>query len=78
MPQWYLTLWMDHDDKIGALLQDPVYKKLVKTPQTFEYKTSLLLKKSTLAEEVCSRLHPTGSRPLTLYGLLQFIKRVSS
>jgi len=60
---------VDYDDKIGALLQDPAYRRLVKTPQTFERKTSLLLKKSTLVEEVCRRLHPTGTRPLRLYGL---------
>jgi hypothetical protein len=60
---------VDYNDKIGALLQDPAYRRLVKTPQTFERKTSLLLKKSTLAEGVCRRLHPTGTRPLGLYGL---------
>jgi hypothetical protein len=60
---------VDYDDKIGALLQDPAYRKSVKTPQTFERKTSLLFKKSTLAKEVCRRLHPTGTRPLRLYGL---------
>jgi hypothetical protein len=58
---------VDYDDKIGVLLQDPAYRRLVKTLQTFEHKTSLLLKKSTLAEEVCKGLCPTGTRLLRLY-----------
>lgn len=65
---------VDYNDKIRVLLQDPAYRRLVKTPQTFERKTSLLLKKSTLAEEVCSRLHRMGTRPLRLYGLFTIHK----
>jgi len=43
---------------------------LAKDPKgTVEGKTSLLLKMSTLAEEVCKRLPPAGTRPPSLGGL---------
>jgi len=42
-------------------------------PQT-ERKTTLLLKKSTLTEDICKHLRPAGSRPPRLYGLLKMHK----
>jgi hypothetical protein len=45
---------VDYNRKIGALLQDPAYRRLAKGPiETVERKTSLLLKRYTLVEEVC-------------------------
>jgi len=45
---------VDYNHKIGALLQGPAYRRLTKgSTETVECKTSLLLKRSTLAEEVC-------------------------
>jgi hypothetical protein len=45
---------VDYNHKIGALLQNPAYRRLSKDPaETDKCKTSLLLKKFTLAEEVC-------------------------
>jgi hypothetical protein len=42
-----------YNQKIGALPQDPAYSGLAKDPtEMVEHKTSFLLKKSTLAEEV--------------------------
>ena len=64
-PQEHFTLWTSH--KIGALLQDPAYRRLVKDPaETVERKTSLLLTRSTLAQ-VCRRLRHAGTRPPRLY-----------
>jgi hypothetical protein len=68
MLQWYLTL--EYSRKIGALLEDPPYRGLASDPtEAVKRKTILLLKKSSLAEEVCKRLCPAGSRPPRLYGL---------
>jgi hypothetical protein len=45
---------VDCSRKIGALLEDPAYRRWSKDPtELVEYKMSLLLKKSTFAEEVC-------------------------
>ena len=61
---------VDYNHKIGALLQDTAYRRLAKGPtETVECKTSLLLKRSTLAQEVCKWLHLMGTRLLRLYGL---------
>ena len=61
---------VDYKQKISSLLEDPSYKNLARDPtELTEHKTSLLLKKSTLTEEICKQLRPTGSRPPQLYGL---------
>ena len=63
---------VDYNRKIGALLQDPAYRRLAKGPtETVERKTSLLPKRSTLSEEVCKWLHLMGIRLQRLYGLLK-------
>jgi hypothetical protein len=60
----------EYKQKIMALLEDPSYRKLKKDPtDSTERKTNLLLKASTLPEETCKQLHPTGSRPPRMYGL---------
>jgi len=60
---------VNYSHKIGALLLDPTYRRLVKDPtETVERKTSLWLKRSTLAQEVCRRLRHAGTRPPTRYG----------
>jgi len=60
----------NQNHKIGALQRGPAYRMLVKDPtETFERKTSLLLKMSMLAEEVCKRLRPACTRPPRLCGL---------
>jgi hypothetical protein len=52
-----------YNRKIGA-------RRLAKDPtEMVERKTTLLLKKSSLAEEVCKRLRPAGTRLPRLYGL---------
>jgi hypothetical protein len=51
---------VEYNPKIDALLEDPAYRRLAKDPtEAVERKTILLLKKSSLAEEVCKRLSPT-------------------
>jgi len=53
-----------------ALLDDPAYKKLTKDPTQFaERKYTLLIKASSLPEEVAEQLRPHGPRPPKLYGL---------
>ena len=53
-----------------SLLQDPSYRILPKDPtESTERKTTSLIKKSTLPEELSNKLCPTGSRPPRLYGL---------
>jgi hypothetical protein len=60
----------DYNLKIAALLEDQAYRKLKKDPtEAVECKTVLLLKKSSVSEEVCQQLQPQGSRPPRLYGL---------
>ena len=61
---------VDYKQKIASLLEDPSYKSLARdATDTTEHKTALLLKKSTLTEDICKQLRLTGSRPLRLYGL---------
>jgi len=55
--------------KIAYLLEDSAYKKLNKDPtDSIEWKTTQLLKKSSLPEDQRKQLQPTGSRA-RLYGL---------
>jgi hypothetical protein len=43
----------DYNEKISALLRAPTYRRLAKYPtEAVERKTNLLLKKSSLTEEV--------------------------
>jgi hypothetical protein len=52
------------NQKIGDLLQDPAYRRLVKDPtQAVTRKNILFLKKTTLAEEVCKWLIPRVQNP---------------
>jgi len=61
---------MDYKLKIASLLEDSAYKKLNKDPtDSIERKTTQLLKKSSLPEDLCKQLQPTGSRAPRLYGL---------
>jgi hypothetical protein len=56
--------------KISALLWAPTYRRLAKDPtEAVQWKTNLLLKKSSLPEEVIQQLRPQGSRPSRLHGL---------
>jgi len=66
---------VDYNHKIGALLQDPAYRRLAEGPtETVEHKTTLLFKRSTFAEEVCKQLHPMGMKLPRLYGLCKIPK----
>jgi hypothetical protein len=52
----------DYNEKISALLRPPTYRRLAKDPtDAVERKTNLLLKKSSLPEEVIQQLRPQGS-----------------
>ena len=67
----------DCTQKMTSLLQDPSYRILTKDPtESTERKTTNLIKKSTLLEELCRKLSPTGSRPPRLYGLPKIHKGV--
>ena len=45
-------------------------KSLTRDPtESTEFKTALLLKKSTLTKDICKQVLPTGSRPPRLYGV---------
>jgi hypothetical protein len=45
---------VDYNHKIGALLQDQMYRRLAKDPtEAVKHTPSLLFKRSTLADEVC-------------------------
>jgi hypothetical protein len=60
----------DYKQKITFLLEDPSYRRLTRDPtDSTERKTTSLLKKSTLTEDICKQLRPTSSRPPSLYGL---------
>ena len=60
----------DYKQKISSLLQDPAYRKLTKDPtDSVEWKTTPLLKKSSLTEETHRQLGPACSRPPRLYRL---------
>ena len=53
-----------------SLHQDPSYRTLTKDPtEATERKTTYLIKKTTLPEDLCKKLCPTGSRRPRLYGL---------
>ena len=60
----------DYTQKMTSLLLDPSYRILTKDPtESTERKTTNLIKKCTLPEELCKKLSTTGSRPPRLYGL---------
>jgi hypothetical protein len=60
----------DNNEKTSALLRAPTYRRLAKDPtEAVERETNLLLKKSSLPEEVIQQLWPEGSRSPRLYGL---------
>jgi hypothetical protein len=66
---WFVIIAIQNH-KVGALLQDAACSRLAKDPtEKVERKTSLLLKTSTLAEEVCKPWRPAGTRPPRLCGL---------
>jgi hypothetical protein len=59
----------DYKQKITSILEGPAYRRLTREPTvSTEQKTTLLLKKSTLTENICKQLHSSGSRPPRLYG----------
>jgi hypothetical protein len=61
---------VDYKQKITSFLEDPSYRRLARDPtDSTEWKTTLLLKKSTLTEDICKQLRPASSRPPRLYGL---------
>jgi hypothetical protein len=67
---------LDYKQKITSILEDPSYRRLARDPtDSTERKTTLLLKKSALTEDICKQLCPAGSRPPRLYGLRRYIKR---
>jgi hypothetical protein len=60
----------DYNRKIWALLGALTYRTLAKDPtEAVERKTTLILKKSSLTEEIIQQLRPQGSRLPRLYGL---------
>jgi hypothetical protein len=60
----------DYNEKILALLRASTYRRLPKDPtEAVQWKTTILLKKSSLPEEVVQQLWPQGSTPPRLYGL---------
>jgi hypothetical protein len=60
----------DYTHKIATLLGDPAYRRLDKDrTESVEGKTSVLIKKSSLLEEVTGLLRPCGWRPPRLYGV---------
>jgi hypothetical protein len=55
---------VDYKQKITSLLEDPSYRRLARDPtELTEQKTTLLLKKSTLTEDISKQLCPSSSRP---------------
>jgi hypothetical protein len=61
---------VDNKQKITSLLEDPSHRRLARDlTDSTERKTTLLLKISTLTENICKQLRPVGSRPPKLYGL---------
>jgi hypothetical protein len=65
----------DYNEKISVFLRVPTYRRLAKEQtEVVERKTTLLLKKSSLPEEIVQHLRPQGCRPLRLYGLLKIHK----
>jgi len=64
-----------YKEKITSLLEDPSYRRLARDPtDSTERKNILLLKKSTLTEDICKQLRPAGSRPPRMYGLPEIHK----
>jgi hypothetical protein len=60
----------DYKQKITSLLEDPSFRRLTRDPtDSTERKTTLLLKKSTLTEDIWKQLRPASSKPPKLYGL---------
>jgi len=60
----------DYQQKMKTLLNESAYRRLPKDQtDSTEHKTTRLLKKSTLSEDVYKELNPSGSRPPRLYGL---------
>jgi len=66
---------VNYKQKITSLLEDPSHRRLTRDPTDLtERKTTPMLKKSTLTEDICKQLCPVGSRPPRLYGLLKIHK----
>ena len=62
-------------DTFDVMFEDLSYRRLARDPTDWtERKTTLLLKKSTLTEDICKQLRPAGSRPPRLYELLKIHK----
>ena len=60
----------DYKQKITSLLEDPAYKKIHKDrTDSIERKTTKLLKKSSIPEDLRKQLQLSGSRAPRLYGL---------
>jgi hypothetical protein len=60
----------DYNRMIATILGAHTYRRLPKDPtEAVERKTTLLLKKSSLPEELNKQLRPQGLRPPRLYGL---------
>ena len=67
----------DYKQKITSLLEDSAYKKLTKDPtDSIERKTTQLLKKSSLKEDLHKQLRPSSARSPRLYGLPKYTKKV--
>jgi hypothetical protein len=61
---------VDYKQKITSLLEDPSYRGVARDPtDSTERNPTLLLKKSTLTEDICKQMRPAGSRPPILYVL---------
>jgi hypothetical protein len=53
-----------YKQKINSLLEDPSSRRLARDPtDSTEQKTTLMLIKSTLTEDICKQLCPASSRP---------------
>jgi hypothetical protein len=66
----------DYKQKIASILEDPAYRRLSRDPtDSAERKTALLLKKSTLTEDIIKQLRSSGSRDPRLYGLRKVHKQ---
>jgi hypothetical protein len=66
---------VDCKQKITSLVEDPSYRRLARDPtDSTEWKTTLLLKKSTLTEDIRKQMRPARFRPPRLYGLLKIHK----
>ena len=64
-----------YKQKTTSLLEYPSCRRLARDPiNSTERKTTLLLKKSTLTEDICKQLRPAGSRPPRMYGIPEIHK----